>query len=136
MTVRDLVFEALCTDSELAGLGYTRANIYPGWSRDSTPEAIEGELFMVLRWGTKEPGVGAVVPRLLDIWAYNKEPFFETPEKALIRCRSILAPLPGRFADPGWVLGVEWQGAGPDGLDEGYRAYYVSENYRITASGS
>lgn len=136
MTVRDLVFEKLCTDAELNALGFTRSNIYPAWSRDSTPATVEGHTFMILRWGTKEPGVGPVTPRLLDIWAYNVEPFFDPLESALIRCRSVLLPLPGQFADPGWVVGVEWQGAGPDGLDEGYRAHYISENYRITASGS
>lgn len=136
MTIRDLVYEKLCNDTELNALGFSATNIYPAWSRDSTPASVEGEMFMVLRWGTKEPGVGTVVPRLLDIWAYNRDPFFEVLENALIRCRSVLAPLPGQFANPGWVLGVEWQGAGPDGLDEGYQAHYISENYRITASGS
>jgi len=136
MSVRDLVFEALCNDAQLNGYGFKRENIYPLMSRDSPPETIEGTVFMVLRWGTKEPGVGPVIPRLLDLWVYNRDPFYELLENALIRARAILAPLPGSFANPGWVVGVEWQGAGPDGIDEAYRAYYLSENYRITASGS
>lgn len=140
MTLRDLVFEELCNDAALTALGFKRDNIWPLMSRDSPPETIEGGKFMVLRWGTKEIGVGRVIPQLLDVWAYNKsEPFYTDLEDGLKRVRLVLAGLETRAIDlaaSGHVVGVEWQGAGPDGFDEGYRAYYLSENYRITASGS
>jgi hypothetical protein len=139
MSLREMVYDALRLDSELNTLGFNTDNIYPAWSRDSTPETVEGNQFLVIRWGTKEPGVSVVIPQLVDLWAYNKEPYFELLVTAHRRMRLVMAGLVARpvdLAQTGWVVGVEWQGAGPDGFDEGYKAHYISENYRLTASGN
>lgn len=137
--LRNFVYDLAISRPALVALGLSAANVYPVYSRDSTPAAIEGDRFLILRWGPAEPGVGPVVPVGLDIWAYDRSPEYSWIMDILRAFRpaleeSVGAPLSEARAD--WMNGVNWQGSTPDLFDDMYNAYTRSESYRLVASGS
>ena len=137
--LRKIAFDRLAADSEMNGFGYDADSLYPQFSRDAPPEQVEGRRFGILKWGTAERGVGRVNPVTLELWFYNKDRDYDPIGGALLRARSILAGLEAvqvDAAEDAWVLGVRWEGAGPDGYDDMYQAVLRSESYTITASGN
>lgn len=137
--LRDIALARLAADSTMNGLGYDISSLYPAFSRDAPPIAIEGQRFGVLRWGTTERGVGRVQTVTLEIWLYNRERDFAPISDGLRRARDVLATLEAvnvDAVDDAWVLGVRWEAAGPDGWDDLYQAVLRSESYTITASGN
>lgn len=138
--LRNAALELLKNDSFMNGCGYGPNNLYPAFSRDSPPEAVEGQQFGILKWGTTEAGIGGVNSVVVELWLYNREPDFGPIGDALYQARTLLGGLVGRQVQispvPGWVLGVHWDGAGTDGWDDLYKAVLRSESYTITASGN
>lgn len=121
------------------GAGYDADSLYAQFSRDAPPETVEGRTFGVLKWGTTERGVGRVASTTLELWLYNKAPDYAPIGDGLLRARVLLDELVGTNVDAAenaWVLGVRWEGAGPDGYDDMYQAVLRSESYTITASGN
>jgi hypothetical protein len=137
--LRDTTISLLMADPAMNGFGYGPNSLYPAWGRDSPPEQIEGRNFGILRWGTSERGVGRVATVGFELWLYDKDPDYERIIGGLLRARAVLAGLVGLQVDAtedAWVLGVRWDGAGPDGFDDVYKAVLRAESYSITASGN
>jgi hypothetical protein len=137
--LRSIVLDRLAADSEMNGFGYDSASLYAQFSRDATPEYIEGRRFGILKWGTTERGVGRVNSTTLEIWLYDKDPDYSAIGSALLRARILLDALPGvqlDAAENAWCLDARWEGASPDGYDDMYKAVLRSESYTITASGN
>lgn len=139
--LRDLVYNALVADAQMNLLGFNSNNMYPIYARDTTPFAVEGSVFGVLRWGATEPGIAQSIPIGLDLWLYSRQPDYDTITRALMRARVVLAPLvaqPTRRENnevDGWITSIEWQGGSPDLFDDLLNAYTRNESYRIVASG-
>lgn len=134
--LRSLVFTTLKSDVQLNSLGISESSLYPVYSRDSTPEAIEGPRFAILRWGASEVGIGACIPVTLDLWVYDRSPDYGYIMQILKRARTLLDSLINAQTADGWVTGVNWQGGSPDLIDDMYNAYTRNESYRIVASGN
>lgn len=137
--LRDRVLEILVGDSEMNGYGYDADSLYPAFGRDGAPETVEGRTFGIIRWGITERGYGRVNATSMELWLYNKDRFYSPIEGGLKRARALLAPMEATQVsalENAWVVGVEWQGAGPDGFDDLYQAVVRSESYRFTASGN
>lgn len=137
--LKKITLERLAADSVMNGFGYDADSLYPQFSRDAPPESVEGRTFGVLKWGTTERGVGRVATVTLELWLYNKDRDYEPIGGGLLRARAVLAGLEAirvDAAEDAWVLGVRWEGAGPDGYDDMYQAVLRSESYSITASGN
>lgn len=137
--LRDLVFNAIQSDGIMNSLGIDVDSLYPTYARQDAIYSVEGNRFMILRWGPTEIGIGPVKPVTLDAWMYNREPDYGPITDALSRVRAILAGLVGAPVDAGhsgWVNGVQFQGGTADLFDDVYGAYVRSESHRITASGN
>lgn len=134
--LRRLVFNAIKDDSQMNILGINENSLYPVYSRDSTPEGIEGPVFAILRWGPSEVGIGSAIPVTLDLWVYHKDPDYAPIMDILKRARSVMDSLINAQTTDGWILGVDWQGGSLDLFDDLYAAYTRNESYRIVASGN
>lgn len=134
--LRNLVYGTMKDDPQLNILGIDEQSLYPVYSRDSTPEGVEGPVFAILRWGPSEVGVGTAIPVTLDLWVYNKSPDYGPVMDILKRTRAIMDALINAQTTDGWVLGVNWQGGSLDLFDDLYGAYARNESYRIVASGN
>lgn len=134
--LRVLVYNTLKDDPQMNILGINEQSLYPVYSRDSTPEGIEGPVFAILRWGVSEVGVGRAIPVTLDLWVYNKDPDYGPIMDILKRGRDLMDGLVNAQTADGWVLGVNWQGGSIDLFDDLYAAYTRNESYRIAASGN
>lgn len=134
VALRDLVYRSLSTSAALGLTGLTPGGIYPAMTPDSPAERI----FMVLRWGPTSPGIGAANSGDLSVWAYDREERYDRVEEVLKATRPILLGLEAAVlpAGAGAVLGVRWEGAGPDLYDDAYVAWTRYESYRVTASGN
>jgi len=131
--LRTRIWAVLREDPTLQAIGYGPDTIYPNYSPDSPPS----HKFIVLRWGPTTPGVGGCNSTDLGIWAYCRDADYGPIEAALMRCRSILAPLVGtRLSGGGAILGLDWAGTGADLFDDAYQAYVRPENWTATASGN
>lgn len=141
MSVRELVYLRMSTDTELSALGLTGATLYANGAPDSPQERFWG----VLRWGIEIPGVRAqrgrdrVTDRECTLWVYNKSPEYDPINSAIKRWCAILDALEatktGDAATDGWILTCEWTADIDDGYDDVYEAWYRSSGYRIIASG-
>lgn len=131
MGTRDVVWQRLTTDPQLAVLGIDSLTTFGVMGADSPRR--EG-VWVVLRWGLIEPGPGRdslsnVVN--LDVWAYNAEPDYKPVVDVLQRCRALLVGMEG-FSG---VSSVQWTGDSEDLWDDVYRAVTRNSSYRIAASG-
>lgn len=137
--LRDFVFELACNDPQMHDMGFTRDSLYPVYSRDSTPESIEGKRFGIFRWGSTEVGIGRVNPVTLEVWLYDRDPRYDVIGDGLLRMRTLLENAVGSALDldkTAWMNGWQFSGSTPDLFDDVYIAYTRSESHRITASGS
>lgn len=131
--LRNSVYAALLATPGLAALGYTEATISPNF----TPDAPQGDRFMVLRWGVTTPGIAQVNQVRLAVWGYNRQPDYGPVSDALKLVRGTLGAFGGIVMAPGEsVLAVRFEGDSDDLYDDGYRAYTRWCSHLITASGS
>lgn len=131
--LRNAVLAVLVATPGLETLGYTEEVILPNF----TPDAPQGDRFMVLRWGVTTPGLAQVNQVRLAIWAYNRQPDYGPISDALKLVTSSLAKMAGIVMAPGEsVLAVRSEGESDDLYDDGYRAYTRWCSHLITASGS
>lgn len=134
VALRELVYAVLSNAPELEAAGLSPNGTYPAHTPDSPQERV----FLALRWGPSVPGVGDAAPVDLALWVYDKEERYDRIERVLRAARPIMDALHAvRLTPPGSgaVLGVNWQGAGPDLFDDVYVAWTRYESYRVTASG-
>lgn len=136
--LRDFVFDLVKADPQLNALGLTVDNLYPVYGRQDATYTIEGDRFMVLRWGPASVGIGPSNPVELAPWAYDISPEYSWIDAVLLRTRRLLEPLnDGAVLNPertAFLSGVSWQGSGPDLFDDLYNRYTRSESYRLVAS--
>lgn len=131
--LRNAVLAALVATPGLAALGYTEDVILPNF----TPDAPQGDCFLVLRWGVTNPGLAQINQVRLAIWAYNRQPDYGPITDALKLAAPSLRNLAGIVMAPGQsVLAVRFEGESDDLYDDGYRAYTRWCSHLITASGS
>lgn len=131
--LRQAVFGLYVATPALAELGLNAETIFANF----TPDAPEGDRFLVLRWGTTTKGIGNVNRIRLSCWAYNRTPDYGPIADALLICRTRLATLAGVVMAPGEsVLSVDYEGDSDDLYDDGYRAHTRWTSHTIIASGS
>jgi hypothetical protein len=131
--LRDRVYDALTSDPTLIALGLTTDTLYPAGT-----DTIQAETFAVMRWGVTEVGPGndsdARVENM-NLWAYNRAGNY-TPITGILRAaRSVLLGLAGTPINPGWIIGLNWNGDSTDLFDDGYKAWTRNSAYRIAATG-
>lgn len=134
VALRDRVYAVLSTSPELEATGLVPGSVYPAFSPDSPQERV----WMVLRWGPASPGIGDAASIDLALWVYDREERYDRIERSLRAARPLMEALVAvRLSPPGSgaVLGIGWQGAGPDLFDDVYPAWTRYESYRVTASG-
>lgn len=136
--LRDFVYDLLKADGQLIQLGLTEANLYPAYSRDNPQYAMEGDQFLVLRWGPASVGIGASRPVELALWAYDISPEYSWIDAVLARSSRLILDLAGGAAlnaqRTAFVSGAEGQGSSPDLFDDLYNRYTRSESFRLVAS--
>lgn len=135
VALRELVYRSLSNVAALEIAGLVPGAVYPAFSPDSPAERV----WLVLRWGTTVPGVGPANSGDLALWAYDREERYDRIEEVLKACRPIMDSLVAAVLAPagsGAILGVNWQGSGPDGYDDTYPAWTRFESYLVTASGN
>lgn len=131
--LRQYVYGLLVAAPGLEEAGYEPGSISPNF----TPDAPEGERFLVLRWGVTSPGIGRVNHVTLSVWAYNRQADYGPISDVLKLVKAQLETLPGAVMAPGEsVLAVRSGGDSDDLYDDGYRAYTRWCSHTITASGS
>jgi hypothetical protein len=131
--LRQFIYAHHCASAVLTGIGYDEPNIYPNFS----PDAPQGDLFLVLKWGVTTRGVGVANQVNLQCWAYNRQPNFKPIADALKEIRATLPELVGaRMSPTEAILGVNYTGDSDDLYDDGYRAHFRYTSHTITASGS
>ena len=132
-TLRQAVFGLLVASPVLAALGLSEARISPNFS----PDAPEGDRFLILRWGTTTRGIGPVNRVRLQAWMYNRQPDFGPISDALLEIRLRLPTLAGaRMSSTEAILAIDYEGDSDDLYDDGYRAHTRWCSHTITASGS
>lgn len=136
--LRNFVFDLLRADPQLNALGLTEGNLYPVYARQDANFTIEGERFMVLRWGPTAPGIGPSRPVDLAAWAYDISPEYSWIDDVLLRTTRLMEELTaGAVLTPertAFISGATYQGSGPDLFDDLYNRYTRSESYRLVAS--
>lgn len=133
MSLRTAVYEALAVDGTLSGLGLTRDSLFANWSFDAP--AAHLQRWIVLRWGTQDPGIGPVYTTSLTVQVYDRERTYGWITDVLKAAREVIAELPTSATGDGHVVGVEWSFGSEDIWDDGYEAVGRSETYRLVASG-
>lgn len=132
-TLRQAIYAHYINSSGLAAIGLTEDKISPNFS----PDAPQGDLFMVLRWGVTTPGIGLVNRVKLGCWVYNRQPDYGPIAEALKVIRASLPSVAGmRMSPTEAILSVDYEGDSDDLYDDGYRAYTRWTSHTITASGS
>lgn len=132
-TLRQAVFAQYTNSPVLEGLGLTEETIYPNFS----PDAPQGDRFLVLRWGVTNKGIGPVNRVRLGCWVYNRQPDYGPIADALKEIRALLPALAGvKMSPTEAILSVDYEGDSEDLYDDGYRAYTRWTSHTITASGS
>jgi hypothetical protein len=140
--LRQLVLDTIRLDPAMNNLGIDDQSTYPIYVRDSTPIQVEGNTFLIIRWGASEPGIGASIPCEMSLWAYCRNPDYNVLMDILRRGRVLMEGLIAQRtfdatgAVDGAISGVDWQGGSPDLFDDLYGAYTRNESYRIVASGN
>lgn len=131
--LRQAVRSLLTSSPILAGYQYIDQSILPNF----TPDGVDAQRFMALRWGNTVRGVGVVNRVLLVCAIYNREPDFVPIVAAIKETKRLLQTLVAVKLNPEEaVLDVFWEGDTSDQYDDGYRAYYRTTDHTITASGS
>jgi hypothetical protein len=139
MTVRELLYQTLSSDSELSGLGFAAENVYANGGMDSPPES--GDVWVTLNWGEETPALvgqrGRVrtTRRPLTLWFYSRQRDYGIINAAIKRTMDVMESLVQTPTGDGVVTCTEWQADGPDGYDDIYSAIFRTSAYMIIANG-
>lgn len=117
-------------------------------SKDNTQEPIivanagaDGDLIqptphLILRMGAREPGIGQVFRRSLEVWAHDQPGDYGIIDGLLNRCRLVLEAIQAFHTEDGkWITCVEWQGDSEDLFDEGPGTITRNSSFLIIGSG-
>lgn len=131
--LRQFVYARFTASSVLASLKLTEAVIFPNWA----PDAVDADMFLVMRWGITSRGYGRVNHCDLGCWVYNRQPDYGPIADALAEIKIILPTMIANKMNANEaILGVGYNGDSDDLYDDGYRAYTRWTSHTITASGS
>lgn len=132
MTLRDWVFDLLKDDAILNDVGVNSDTLYANYSPDQA--RASDRRFLVLRWAEMTPFMRTNSGRVrLELWAYDREPYFGGIDSILARARALLLPVAGlRLPGGTSIVEIEDNGEGPDFWDDGYSAAARNWNCTIT----
>lgn len=136
--MRATIREQLLADGALVALlkskGAADPIIVSSSAADS--EIVLPRPHLILRMGTKEPGIGAVNRRDLGVWAHDDPGDYDLIDGILNRVREVLTALEARRTDDGkWISCVQWTGDSDDAYDDGPGTIVRTSNFTITGSG-
>lgn len=144
MSLTELVYAKLTTDSQLNTLGITPANVW----QSQTVDAIDADvkLFILITWRDRYPGVkgqrgaGRSYEQLVDFFIYSRErdwdPIRLIAQRLQVMADEIVAVSTGADSTDGWVSCVEWTGETGDSYDEVYEAMSRITGWTIIAKGA
>lgn len=139
MTVRELLYQTLSSDSELESLGFGAENVYANGGPDSPPDS--GDVWITMNWGEDAPalagqrGRGRTTRMLLTLWFYSRQRDYGVINLAIKRTMDVMESLVQVSTGDGMLTCTEWQTDGPDGYDDVYAAIFRTSAYMIIANG-
>lgn len=91
---------------------------------------------LILRFGSKDPGVGTVDKRNLTVWVHDEPGDYGLIDNIVNRVRFILTGIEARPTDDGkWISCIKWLGDDDDAYDDGPGTAVRASNYLIVGSG-
>jgi hypothetical protein len=115
MAARAALHSLIEDDPTLLGLGVE--TVYSSNAVDTPSE----ECFIVVRWDSTEAAFKTVGRDRCSIWVHDKNRDYGRINEALRRIKDLLTDTTHRVGADGWTLTTaEWNGEGPDLLDNGF----------------
>lgn len=133
---RTTIYQLIRQDSSnsapdaLGGIGLLPENVYAAGI--DTPR---GELFVTIRFGLSDPGMGASKRTQVTVWAYDRDRDYLRIEAMLKRVRILLEGLEAARTAEGWITSVEWSGDSEDLYDDIYKASARNSTFMMIDSG-
>lgn len=131
LTVRETIATLLTANADLLDLGLPEDAVYQADTVDSPTE----KQFLVLRWGTEQPGMGAVTRRPLTIWSYGEFGDPTTTERIAVAAGKYLSSLFDIATYDGRIGQIQDGFRGPDLQDDGWKRLVIPYNVTVNASG-
>jgi hypothetical protein len=128
--MRATIARALYTDDILISEGITRQSVYSG--DVDTPVQRP---YIVLRWGTTNPGVDVSRQRSLVVWVHDQPNDYARIDRIIKRTRTVLTGIVARQTDVGWITAIDWLTDSDDLSDDGTHTILRTSAYNIVASG-
>lgn len=126
MTVRETVYQALSTDTELQALGGAAG--VEVWNIEAIDNPERGKPFVVTAWSTTpRPVHSGARRRDLIVWAHDEGGDYSRIDAILERVRQILVGM----IHQGGISQVDWEGASGDLYDDGFRTITRNSGFRV-----
>lgn len=114
----------------LGGIGLEPEHVYAAGV--DTPH---GDVFVTIRFGTSDPGMGASKRTQVTVWAYDRDRDYLRVEAILRRIRILLEGLEAYRTAEGWITSIKWTGDSEDLNDDIYKASARNSSFTMIDSG-
>lgn len=137
MAMRDFVFTAVTTDSQLNELGITADTAFTQHDVDTPQERP----FLTFHWGNTNPGYrdhpfATVNEKDFQVWVHDTPGDYTKIDSILFRVRTVLTAIEASDTGAGWVNEIEWLGNSDDLSDDIQNTITRFGEYRLVGSAA
>lgn len=129
-TVRDLVFHALTSDTELTALGIDTNH---AWASGSV-EGPQPAPFIVIKWGNTSKGIGPINTAPVQIFVHDDIGDYGVINSILLRVRAVMTGLAAHGYAANWIIEVDWLGDSGDLADDTYKTLMRNAEFNVVAN--